>query len=157
MNFLTFHARKNIFPSPYQITYRLCLDSLGLLKWVSIKAFKILTQKSSEDNIAEKNTSLTNYDFKKTTILPVKHRLIYVQRKGGGRNKKEKSRNRFCVAVFWTAFLPRNMRKTTINFCFANCSWHQKGGRSGWAKLDNWDNRTQRKVSNVSLSHPALT
>ena len=78
-----------------------------------------------------KNTRLTNYDFKKTTILPLKHRLIYVQRKGGGRNKKEKSRNRFCVAVCWIAFLPRNMRKTTINFCFANCSWHQKGRRSG--------------------------
>ena len=35
--------------------YRLCLNSLGLRKWVSIKAFKILTQKSSQDNIAKKH------------------------------------------------------------------------------------------------------
>ena len=42
------------------------------------KAFKrVFTQKSSQDNIAKKNTSLTNDDYKKTTILPLKHRLIY--------------------------------------------------------------------------------
>ena len=59
------------FPSPYPVTYRLCLNCLGLRKWVSIKAFKILTQKSSQDKIAK------NDDYKKTAILPLKHRLMY--------------------------------------------------------------------------------
>ena len=58
------------FPSPYPVTYRLCLNSLGLRKRVSIKAFKIFTQKSSQDNIA-------NDDYKKATILPIKHRLMH--------------------------------------------------------------------------------
>ena len=75
-NFLTFHARKTFFQAHIQsrIDYASTLwDSaseslLKPLKSLHRRAVKI---------ILLKNTSLTNDDYKKTTILPLKHRLMY--------------------------------------------------------------------------------
>ena len=75
-NFLRFHARKTFFQAHIQsrIDYASTLwDSaieslLKPLKSLHRRAVKI---------ILLKNTSLTNDDYKKTTILPLKHRLMY--------------------------------------------------------------------------------
>ena len=75
-NFLSFHARKTFFQAHIQsrIDYASTLwDSaseslLKPLKSLHRRAVKI---------ILLKNTSLTNDDYKKTTILPLKHRLMY--------------------------------------------------------------------------------
>ena len=76
-NFLTFHAQKTFFQAHIQsrIDYASTLwDSASEsvvkpLKSLHIRAVKII--------LVKKHTSLTNDDYKKTTILPHKHRLMY--------------------------------------------------------------------------------
>ena len=77
-NFLTFHARFFFFQAHIQsrIDYASTLwDSaseslLKPLKSLHRRAVKIILLKKT-------HTSLTNDDYKKTTILPLKHRLMY--------------------------------------------------------------------------------
>ena len=74
-NFLTFHARKTFFQAHIQS----CKDHVSILRDSAseslLKPFKTL---HTRDNIIIllKHTSLTNEDYKNTTLLPLKARLI---------------------------------------------------------------------------------
>ena len=65
-NFLTFHARKTIFQAHIQSR----IDYASTV-WNSASESLLKPLKSLKD------TSLTNDDYKKTTILTLKHRLMY--------------------------------------------------------------------------------
>ena len=74
-NFLTFHARKTFFQTHIQF----CIGYASTL-WDSASDFLLKPLKSLHriaiQMILLKHTSLTNEDYKSTTLLPLKARLI---------------------------------------------------------------------------------
>ena len=108
MNFLTFRARKTFFQAHIQsrIDYASTLwDSaseslLKPLKSLHRRAVKI---------ILLKNTSLTNDDYKKTTILPLKDRLMYIKA-------------RFMHKILWGKAPTYLVKRVSINLYSRNYS-----------------------------------
>ena len=107
-NFLSFHARKTFFQAHIQS----CIDYASTL-WDSaseslLKPLKSLHRRAIKI-ILLKHTSLTNEDYKNTTLLPLKARLMY-------------NKARFMHKMLSGKATTYLLEKVSINHYSRNCS-----------------------------------